>query len=130
MKKAKQINVKVIRTKKQYNHYLKTIEELMDADPAKGSERGELLETLTILVEDFEKKQGWDIPMPDDPVRVIRMRMGDLGLNQADLAQVIGDKTVVSRILNGTRKLTYSMVIPLSKLLRIPPEFLLEKNAA
>ena len=120
--------IRAIHSKKQYQEYLTRIDILMDADPSPNSDEGQLLETLTILVEDYERRKGWDIPSPEDPVEIIKIRMDNLGLKQADLVTALGDKTVVSRILNGSRKLTYSMITPLSKLLRIPPELLLEKN--
>jgi HTH-type transcriptional regulator/antitoxin HigA len=120
--------IRAIRSKKQYDEYLSKIDILMDSDPSPNSDVGQLLETLTILVEDYEKKRGWEIPSPEDPLEIIKIRMDDLGLKQADLAAAMGDKTVVSRILNGSRKLTYSMITPLSRLLRVPPELLLEKN--
>lgn len=120
--------IRVIRSMKQYNEYLNEIDTLMDKDPSPNTDDGQILETLTILVEDFEKKKGWEIPVPENPVEVIKIRMDDLGLKQADLVKAVGDKTVVSRILNGSRKLTYSMITPLSKLLRVPPELLLERN--
>jgi HTH-type transcriptional regulator/antitoxin HigA len=85
------------------------------------------LETLTVLIEDYEKKQGWEIPQSVNPIEVIKNRMDALNLKQTDLAEIMGDKTIVSRILNGSRKLTYLMIMPLSNLLRVPPEFLLEK---
>ena len=121
------VEIRAIKSKKQYDQYLRVIDGLMDIDPSPNSEEGKLLETLTILVEDYERKQGWEIPMPADPIKVIKLRMADLNLNQADLTEAIGDKTVVSRILSGSRKLTYSMVKPLSDLLKIPAELLLEK---
>lgn len=123
----KELEIRAIRNKEQYLLYLDKIDKLMDSDPSRLSKEGQLLETLAILVEDYEKKQQWDIPLPDDPIEVIKTRMSDLGLKQADLADVIGDKTVVSRILNGSRRLTYSMIKPLSDLLKIPAEFLLER---
>jgi len=123
----KELEIRAIRNKEQYLLYLDKIDKLMDSDPSRLSKEGQLLETLAILVEDYEKKQHWDIPLPDDPIEVIKTRMNDLGLKQADLADVIGDKTVVSRILNGSRRLTYSMIKPLSDLLKIPAEFLLER---
>ncbi len=123
----KTFDVKVIRSKSQYLSYLKKADELMDEDPAPNSPEGQLLETLTILIEDYERKQGWEIPSPGSPVEVIKSRMAALSLRQADLVDVIGDKTVVSRILKGSRKLTYAMITPLSNLLKVPPEFLLEK---
>ncbi len=121
------VEIKAIRNKSQYQYYLKKVDELMEPDPSVNSPEGQLLETLTILIEDYERKQGWEIPMHGDPVEVIKTRMQVLGLKQIDLAKAIGDKTVVSRILKRSRKLTYSMITPLSNLLRIPPEFLIEK---
>lgn len=120
--------IRAIRTKKQYQEYLKRIDLLMDTDPSPSSPEGQLLETLAILVEDYEENQGWDIPAPDNPVEIIKIRMDNLGLKQSDLVSAMGDKTVVSRILNGSRKLTYAMVTPLSRLLKVPPELLLEKS--
>jgi HTH-type transcriptional regulator/antitoxin HigA len=120
--------IRAIRTSKQYKEYLEAIDKLMDSDPSPNSSDGQLLETLVILVEDYERKKGWEIPVPENPVEIIKIRMDDLGLKQADLVKAVGDKTVVSRILNGSRKLTYSMITPLSKLLRVPPELLLERN--
>jgi HTH-type transcriptional regulator / antitoxin HigA len=122
--------VRAIRSQKQYLEFLSKVNELMDADPNANSDDGKLLETLAILIEEYERKRGWEIPLPSDPVQVIQKRMAALGLKQSDLSKVIGDKAVISRILNRSRKLTYSMVMPLSKLLRVPPEFLLEKEAA
>ena len=127
MKQLVLVEVRAIHTKKQYSQYLSLIDELMDDDPAPSSEKGQLLETLSILVDEYEKRQGWELPLPKNPVDVIKSRMIELDLKQVDLADAIGDKTVVSRILNGSRKLTYSMIRPLSDLLKVPAEFLLEK---
>lgn len=127
MKQLVLVEVRAIHTKKQYSQYLSLIDELMDDDPAPSSEKGQLLETLSILVDEYEKRKGWELPLPKSPVDVIKSRMIELDLKQVDLADAIGDKTVVSRILNGSRKLTYSMIRPLSDLLKVPAEFLLEK---
>lgn len=126
MKTKQEVNV--IRSQKQHRQYLKKIEELMAHNPSPKTSDGQLLETLSILVEDYERKQQWEIPSTVDPVAIIQQRMADLNLKQSDLATVMGDKTVVSRILKRSRKLTYLMVMPLSELLRVPPELLLEKK--
>lgn len=56
-------DVTAIRTKSQYLLYLKKVDELIDVDPSVESSDGKLLETLTILIEHFERKQGWKIPL-------------------------------------------------------------------
>jgi HTH-type transcriptional regulator/antitoxin HigA len=124
----KKIEIRAIRSQKQYQEYLAEIDMLMNADPSPKSAEGKVLETLTLLVEDYEKKKGWEIPIPENPVQLIVTRMEHLGLKQSDLVSAVGDKTVVSRILSGSRKLTYSMINPLSKLLKVPPELLLERS--
>lgn len=118
------VNIRAIRSEEQYAEYLKVIDELMDLDPEKNSDAGELLETLAILVEDYEKKQNLELPDTLSPVEAIKIRMTDLGLQQKDLVPAIGDKATVSKILNNKRKLTYEMVSRLSKLLKIPADML------
>ncbi len=118
------VNIRAIRSEEQYAEYLKVIDELMDLDPENNSDAGELLETLAILVEDYEKKQNLELPDTLSPIEVIKIRMSDLSLQQKDLIPAIGDKATVSKILNNKRKLTYEMVSRLSKLLRIPADML------
>jgi len=129
MKRNTDLQITAIRSKRQYHEYLKKVDALMESDPSLNSRGGKMLETLAILIEAYEAEQGWEIPAVNDPVPIIKMRMEDLGLRQVDLVKAIGDKTKVSRILNRSRKLTYTMVLRLSKLLRVPPEFLLERAA-
>lgn len=117
--------ISAIHSEHQYNSYLEEVDKLMSFDPSPDSEEGLLLETLVILIEDYESKRGWEIPFADNPLEVIKIRMKDLGLNQKDLIPVMGNETEVSRILKGTGQLTYPMIKPLSELLRIPPDLLL-----
>ena len=122
--------IRVIQTENQYLTYLDKVDQLMSEDPSPGSKEGRLMETLAILIEDYERKQGWELPFPDDPVQVIKRRIIDLGLQQKDLITAIGDKTTVSRILKRSRQLTYSMIVPLSDLLGILPQLLLKRQPA
>jgi HTH-type transcriptional regulator / antitoxin HigA len=95
------IDIAVIRNEKRYNEYLSIVEELMDIDPEPESQEGELLETLSILIEDYEKKKGYDLPDVLDPVEVIKIRMRDLDLKQDDLVPAIGDKQLFPQFLTG-----------------------------
>jgi HTH-type transcriptional regulator / antitoxin HigA len=122
------LEISAIRSEVQYKRYLVEVDKLMDNDPVLSSEDGKLLDTLVILIEAYERKKGWELPSPENPLEVIKTRMEDLGLKQTDLIEAMGDKSVVSKILSGTRKLTYSMIAPLSQLLKVPAELLLEKS--
>jgi HTH-type transcriptional regulator / antitoxin HigA len=120
------INIRAIRNEKRYTEYLSIVDELMDIDPEPESQEGELLETLSILIEDYEKKKGYDLPDTLDPVEVIKIRMKELDLQQNDLVPVMGDKATVSRILHKKRNLTYDMVGKLCELLKIPADLLIK----
>ena len=55
-----------------------------------------------------------------DPVAYIKHRMQQKNLKQKDLIPFIGDKTKVSKVLNGKQELTLSMIRRLAKGLDIP----------
>ena len=122
------IDIKVIRNDEKYREYLSIVDELIDIDPDPDSTEGELLETLSILIEDYEKKKGYDLPDSLHPAEVIKIRMNELDLKQNDLIAALGDKATVSRVLNNKRKLTYDMVGKLSALLKIPADLLVKKE--
>jgi HTH-type transcriptional regulator/antitoxin HigA len=116
------MNLKLIKTKKDYQDALKHLEIVFDANP--GSKEGDELEILTILIENYEKEH-YPIDFPD-PIEAIKFRMDQLGYNQSDLANVIGLKSRVSEILNKKRKLTLEMIRSLHETLNIPTDVLIQ----
>jgi HTH-type transcriptional regulator/antitoxin HigA len=122
MAKARRIEmeIKPIRTEKDYEAALARIEEIFDAEP--DTPDGDELEILASLVEVYEKK-NYPIGMPD-PREAIKVRMEDLGLDRKDLEDVIGSKGRISEILNRKRPLTLPMVQRLSEKLGLPTEVL------
>jgi len=70
-----EIKIRAIRTKEQYQEYLSKVDHLMEMDPEPNSQAGELLETLAILIEDYESRLGYDIPAVNDPIIIIRKRI-------------------------------------------------------
>ena len=111
-----------IRSEEDYDKALAIVESLMDAEP--GTERYDMLELWTTLIEAYEAKHhAIDLP---DPVEAIRFRMEQEGLKQKDLVEILGgSKSRVSEILNYKRKLTVEMIRTLHKSLGIPLENLL-----
>ncbi len=60
-------------------------------DSMKGSTKGDELEILSMLVDNYENEH-FPIGFPD-PIEAIKFRMEQLGYNQSDLAKVIGLKS-------------------------------------
>lgn len=115
------MDIKPIKTKKDYEAALKKIDRLFDAKP--NSLNGDLLEVLVTLVEAYEQK-NFKI-FPPEPIEAIKFRMDQLGLKQSDIAKVIGGKNRASEILNRKRKLTVQMMRDLHRKFNIPAESLL-----
>ena len=111
-----------IRNEKDYQKALNRLEEIFDAK--KGTEDGDELEILSILIDRVENEQ-FPIGMPD-PIEAIKFRMEQMGMKQKDLAEVVGFKSRVSEILNKKRKLTLDMIRKLNTTLHIPTEVLIQ----
>jgi HTH-type transcriptional regulator/antitoxin HigA len=121
MQRKSDMNIKPVKTKKDYEAALKRIEKLFDAGT--NTPEGDELEILVTLVEAYEKKH-FNIA-PPDPVEAIKFRMEQLGLKQSDLSKAMGGKNRVSEILNRKRQLTADMMRKLHKQFNIPAESLL-----
>ncbi len=115
------MNIRPIKTKKDYEAALKRIDKLFNAKPNTPS--GDELEILVTLVEVYENKK-FNIASPN-PVEAIKFRMEQLGLKQSDIAETVGGKNRASEILNGKRELTVKMMRELRRKYNIPAESLL-----
>ena len=116
------MNIKPIRTKKDYEQSLARLEVIFDSK--KGTDTGDELEILGMLIEKYENEK-FPIGFPD-PVEAIKFRMEQLGYNQTDLANVVGLKSRASEILNRKRKLSLEMIRQLHERLNIPTEVLIQ----
>ena len=110
------MNIKPVRTDKDYEEALQRVEFLMDAK--EGTTEFDELEILSTLIENYEAKH-FTIDIPD-PIEAIKFRMEQEGLKQKDLVSIVGSKSRVSEILNKKRKLTLEMIRNLHKNLKIP----------
>jgi|SRR6185312_9913466 len=117
------MNIKPIKTEKDYQAALKRLETIFDAKP--NTAQGDELEILSLLIEKYEDLH-YPINAPD-PIEAIKFRMEQMGYKQKDLAEVIGYKGHVSEILNRKRKLSLAMVRNLHEKLNIPLESLVQE---
>lgn len=116
------MNLKPIKTKKDYQQALDRLELIFDAK--KGTEEGDELEILGILINQYENEH-FPIDLPD-PIEAIKFRMEQLGYTQTDLAKVVGLKSRASEILSRKRKLSLDMIRQLHDKLNIPTDVLIQ----
>lgn len=120
------MEIKVIKTQKDYEEALKAIKKMMREKLAQNSSRLEKLELLTTLVQDYESRVFPDsIP---DHIDAILFRMEQMGLSQSDLVPFIGSKSKVSEILARKRPLSLNMIRSLNSGLGIPAQILLSQT--
>lgn len=117
--------LKVVKTSADHKRALAAIEELWNVDP--GTPEHDLLEVLSLLVEDYERRT---FPLADpDPVAAIEFRLEQLGLSRKDLEPLLGSRARVSEILTRKRGLSVAMIRRLHDALHIPYEALIPHEA-
>ena len=114
-----------IHTELDYDRALSRIDEIFNAKT--GTQEGDELEVLGILIEEYEKKH-FPIDAPN-PIEAIKFRMEQLGMSQSDLARLVGSKSRASEILTGKRNLSLRVMRLLNKKLGIPAEILLQEES-
>ncbi len=121
------IKIKPITNEAEFEAASKVIDSLIDSDliedPIERKKALDILEAITILAIEFEKKH-YPISKPK-PIEAIKERMEQLNLSQKDVAPYFGGENRVSEILSGKRKLTIRMIKALNKHLHISTDILL-----
>ena len=100
--------IRPLKTEADYDAALKMIEAYFENEPAPGSPEADRFDLLALVIADHEAKH-WAIEATDAP-DLLRARMEQKGLKQADLAAVLGSKARASEVLNRHRHLTLQQV--------------------
>jgi len=117
------MQLKIIKTQKDYQQSLERFEEIFQA--AQGSAESDEADVLALLIKEFEEKHFvLDIP---SPIEAIKYRMEQQGLTNKDLAQILGYKSRVSDLFKKNRKLNLGMIRKLYNELHIPLETLVRE---
>jgi len=118
------MDIKPIKTKRDYEAALNQISSLMSALP--NSPEGDLLDILTTLVESYEA-QHYKIDLPD-PIEAIKFRLEQEHLSRKDLESILKVRRGrVSELLTKRRPLTLRMIRTLHDKLGVPAESLLKE---
>ena len=119
------MELRPIRTKRDYNLAMKEAETLWDA-PARSAE-ADRLEVLTLLIQEYEREH---YPIPDpEPIDFLLHVMDARGLTRKELEPFLGSRARVAEVLNRVRPLSLEMIRRLSTGLGIPAEVLIQPYA-
>ena len=117
------MEIKVIKTEKEYKQAIKRLEVIFDSEP--GTPEGDELELLSLLIDSYEKVHH-PIDLPD-PIEAIKFRMEQLNYKPKDLANVIGLRSRVTEVLNKKRKLSLNMIRKINQNMHISTDVLVQK---
>ena len=117
------MEIKPIKSEKQYNEYLKWVNKQFDKATKPNSHEGNMLEVVLLLIKKFED-DNYAIPTPD-AIEAIKIKMEERGLRNKDLVGLIGSKSYVSALLNNKKPLTLEIAKIFHRKFGIPANVLL-----
>ena len=116
------MELRPIKTESDHQAALKEIERLWGAE--EGSEEGDRLEILTVLVGAYEEAHfPMDLP---DPIDAIKFRLEQQDEDKSALIGILGSRTRVYEVLRRDRALSLAMIRQLNRHLKIPAEVLIQ----
>jgi HTH-type transcriptional regulator / antitoxin HigA len=111
---------KVIKTKKQYYQYCKTLEELVVLK-TKNRDQKDAVELLTLLIEKWDEDHNTFSEA--NPIELLRYLMEENKLRSVDMAALLGvSKSLFSDILNYRRGLSKDVIRKLSERFKVSQE--------
>ena len=114
---------KVIHSEDESRRFMEKIEELNNRWSELSRAERDLYETLSVLVEDFERK-NYSL-RPSTPIEAIKELMLANNLRQKDLIGVFETASVASEVLKGKRALTTEHIRRLGKRFNVSPAIFL-----
>ena len=95
-----------IGTKRAYDAAMREVEELAMCGESRSIAETEYYRVLCILVADYERRVGADRWPKLSPMEALRELMALKGIEQARIAEVLGDRGAASSILSGRRQVS------------------------
>ena len=115
----------VLRTPHEFDAATAEIDRLLDLDPEPFSPDADRLELLSVLVEDYERRND---PIDDSdltPQDVVDFVLEQRAMSRSDLAEWMGGRSRVSEFFSGKRALSRSQIEALRSHLGIPADLLI-----
>jgi HTH-type transcriptional regulator / antitoxin HigA len=105
-----------------------TVLDTLAVRPEGSLEPGEqdYLDTLTMLVEAYDREHHDLDTEPHDPLIMLKYLMQESGMTQADLGRLLGSRALASLILNRRRHLSKSHIRKLAGHFKVSPALFLQ----
>lgn len=117
---------RMIRDDEELEQAISVVDELLDR-PDLSSDARDYLAVLGLLIEDYERTHV-ELPAVTG-VELLRHLMEENGLTQSDLAPLFGgNRSVVSEVLNGKRRLALSHVQRLADYFGLPADLFIDRE--
>lgn len=110
----------VIETGKQYREIGGRFGELIGKGRTRSREETKLMRLLAVLIEDYDRRNA----LPPDsatPAESLQFLMEHSGKTSADMLPVFGQRSHVSEVLNGKRKISAEQARKLGKIFNVNP---------
>jgi HTH-type transcriptional regulator/antitoxin HigA len=109
-----------LRNEAEFKAAVAEIDALLEHNAAPGTEDGDRLDMLAILVEAYEDEH-LDIPEAS-PVEVVTFLLDQRGMTRADLEPLLGGKSRVSEFFAGVRELSKAQIRALRDTFHVPAD--------
>jgi HTH-type transcriptional regulator / antitoxin HigA len=106
-----QFPLRPLRSERDYDAAVRIL-DVLAVRPEGSLDPGEqdYFDTLTMLVEAYERDGCDDVAEHDDPLAMLKYLMQESGMTQAELGHLLGNRAVASLILHGRRALSKSHI--------------------
>lgn len=119
-----QVQPHPIKDDREYDRLVAEVGRLMERGERNLSmEETSLLEMLSILIEDYDRK-NYPLP-PSEPHKTLAFLLEQRGLEPHDLWPVLGSKSRVSEILSGKRDISKAHARKLAAFFHVPIDLLI-----
>src|SRR5262249_18596242 len=112
-----------IRDEEEYDRTVAAVNALVDkGEDNLTPEEGELLELLSILIEDYDDVH-YPIPKVATPLDFLKHFMEARGVQPKDLWEVFGARSTTSQVLSGKREISKAHARKLAEYFKVSADF-------
>lgn len=112
---------------------LEGVREMVDTlavRPRLPKDQADYLQALTLFIEAYEDEHAAMEDSFDSPLAALKHLVESSGMTRAGLGELLGDRSLGTRILNGERDLSKAHIVKLCDHFQVTPEMFLKISGA